>query len=45
MNPNTIEEIMARLDKLYRDLPLEYCGYALSAIQDIEVIIAREDRQ
>jgi len=42
MQLETIEQIMARLDKLYRDLPLEYCGYALTAIQDIEELLARE---
>ena len=36
---NQIELIMARLDKLYRDLPLEYAGYVLTAIQDIESIV------
>ncbi len=39
MNKN--EEILMRLDKLYRDLPTEYCGYVLTAIQDIEAIIYR----
>ena len=34
-----IDQIMERLDKLYRDIPLEYCGYVLTAIQDIEVIL------
>ena len=39
-----IDQIMERLDKLYRDIPLEYCGYVLTAIQDIEVILYK-DRQ
>lgn len=33
------ELVLMRLDRLYRDLPLEYAGYALSAIQDIEAIL------
>ena len=33
------ELVLMRLDRLYRDLPLEYAGYALSAIQDIENIL------
>lgn len=32
------EEIIQRL---YRDLPLEYAGYVLSAIEDIEAIMYR----
>jgi len=33
------ELVLMRLDRLYRDLPLEYAGYALTAIQDIEAIL------
>jgi hypothetical protein len=32
-------KIIDRLDQLYRDMPLEYRGYVLTAIQDIEEII------
>ena len=39
-----IERIMVRLNKLYREIPLESCGYVLSAIQDIEQI-AYEDQE
>ena len=27
--------IMGRIGKLYHDLPIEYCGYALTVIDDI----------
>ena len=37
------EKIRQRLDQLYRDLPIEYCGYALSAINDIEQIMHGAD--
>jgi len=37
------EKIRQRLDQLYRDLPIEYCGYALSAINDIEKILHGAD--
>ena len=43
MNKN--EEILERLNKLYHDLPLEYCGYVLSAIEDIEEIMYREKNE
>ena len=33
------QKILDRLDQLYHDLPLEYCGYVLTAINDIEKII------
>ena len=39
MMNDKIERVMIRLDKLYRDIPLESCGYVLSAIQDIEQIL------
>lgn len=34
-----IQPILDRLDRLYHDLPLEYAGYALTAIHDIEAIL------
>lgn len=34
-----IDDVIKRLDKLYHDLPMEYCGLALSAIQDVEDIL------
>ena len=37
-------QIIQRLDKLYHDLPLEYAGYALSAIYDIEQILYGADK-
>lgn len=37
------EKIMIRLDQLYREIPLESCGYVLTAIQDIESIIYAAD--
>ena len=30
------EKILDRLHELYQDLPIEYCGYVLTAIADIE---------
>lgn len=33
------DQIIKRLSKLYDDLPVEYCGYALSAIEDIEKML------
>ena len=33
------ELVLMRLDRLYRDLSIEYAGYALSAIQDIEATL------
>ena len=38
-----IDDIMKRLDKLYHDMPMEYCGIVLSTIQDIEDIIYKRD--
>lgn len=37
------ELVLMRLDQLYRDLPIEYAGYALTAIQDIEAILYAAD--
>jgi hypothetical protein len=37
-----IEQIMARLDQLYRSVPLESSGYVMSAIQDIEQIVYQD---
>jgi hypothetical protein len=37
-----LSDIMTRLDKLYQDMPLEYAGVVLSAIQDIEDIIYKK---
>lgn len=37
-----ITDILARLDKLYHDLPFEYAGYALSVITDIEDIFNKK---
>ena len=34
-----VDQVLNRLDQLYHDLPLEYCGYVLTAIQDIEAIL------
>ena len=34
-----LSDIMTRLDKLYHDMPMEYCGIVLSAIKDIEEIL------
>lgn len=31
-----MSRIVDRLIKLYNELPIEYCGYALSAIEDVE---------
>lgn len=28
--------VIERLNKLYHELPIEYCGYAMTAIEDIE---------
>ena len=43
-NPeDKIQPILERLDRLYRDLPLEYCGYVLSTIEDIEAILYAAD--
>lgn len=39
INMTEIEKIMIRLDQLYREIPLESCGYVLSAIKDIESIV------
>lgn len=39
MNEDQIESILNRLSDLYRDIPLEYCGLVLTAIEDIEEII------
>lgn len=36
------QEILERLTKLYRDLPLEYAGYALTAIHDIEAMMYKK---
>ena len=38
-----IEQVMMRLDQLYREIPLESCGYVLTAIQDIEAIVYAGD--
>ena len=38
-----IEKVMMRLDQLYREIPLESCGYVLTAIQDIEAIVYAGD--
>ena len=40
---NKTHLILQRLDQLYHELPLEYCGYALSAINDIENILHGAD--
>lgn len=34
-----INDIMERLNKLYHDMPMEYCGIVLSTINDIEYIL------
>lgn len=39
MNDDIKELILMRMDRLYRELPIEYCGYALSAIEDIEYLL------
>lgn len=39
------QKILDRLDKLYREMPLEYCGYVLTAIQDIERILYGDNPQ
>ena len=39
-----IQEVLDRLDKLYRDLPMEWCGVALSAIQDVEDILYKRTK-
>ena len=36
-----IEKVYKILDKLYHDLPLEYAGYVLTAIEDIERILGK----
>lgn len=38
-----LSDIMARLDKLYQDMPLEYVGVVLTAINDIEDILLKRD--
>ena len=38
-----IEQVMMRLDQLYREIPLESCGYVLTAIHDIEAIVYAGD--
>ena len=43
INMTEIEKIMIRLDQLYREIPLESCGYVLTAIQDIEQIVYAAD--
>jgi hypothetical protein len=37
-----IDDIIKRLDKLYHDMPMEYAGVVLSAINDIEDILYRK---
>lgn len=41
MTAYDIDRVYKRLNQLYHDLPLEYTGYALSAIEDIEKIIGK----
>jgi hypothetical protein len=36
---------MERLNKLYHDMPMEYCGVVLSAIYDIEDIMSKRGRE
>jgi hypothetical protein len=43
MTEDQIKAILNRLADLYRDIPLEYCGLVLTAIEDIEEIIYREN--
>jgi hypothetical protein len=38
-----VTEILARLNKLYHDLPFDYAGYVLTAIEDIEDIMYKKE--
>lgn len=42
LTDDQVKLILKRLDELYSDLPLEWSGYALSAINDIEEIIYKK---
>jgi len=39
MSDDIKELILMRMDRLYQELPIEWCGYALSAIEDIEKLL------
>ena len=45
MSQDQINLIMSRLDKLFHDLPFEYAGYVLTAIEDIEDILYKKEQE
>jgi hypothetical protein len=43
MTQKDVTDMMERLNKLYHELPFEYAGYVLTAIEDIEDIMYKKE--